>query len=171
MLSIPVEELIRWNDLTALHWRDLARAHPELLSVPCDIRSSGTAAKLLQHIVAVELRYAQRLASEPESDYDAVPFGTPDEIFATHVRALGLVHPLLANEAFDWNLEIDFRTLTLGEIRATRQDILLHLLLHSIRHYAQLATIARASGIKPDWPMDFIFLNARRADTPHPNRP
>lgn len=163
MLTIPIDDLLRWNDLTAVHWRDLARAHPEILSLPCDVRESGTAARLLQHIVAVELRYAQRLAAEPESSYDDVAFGTPDEIHATHVRALDTVRGLLADQGYDWDREIEFQTITLGKLRATRRDVLLHLLLHGIRHYAQLATLVRAAGIKPDWPMDFLFLNARAA--------
>jgi uncharacterized damage-inducible protein DinB len=160
-LTIPIEELIRWNDQTAIHWRDLARAHPELLSIPCDIRDSGTVAIALQHIVAVELRYAQRLADQPQSTYDEIPYATPDELFATHVRALDLVHSLLADESFDWDQTIEVKTLSAGTLRATRRDILLHLLLHSIRHYAQLATLVRSAGIKPDWPMDFLMLNAR----------
>jgi uncharacterized damage-inducible protein DinB len=163
MLTIPVEELLRWNDDTATHWRNLARAHPELLSIPCDVRDSGSVARALQHIVAVELRYAQRLASLPESPYEDVPYSTADELYATHIRALEIIRTLLADDAYDWNHTLEFQTITLGRLRATRRDILLHLLFHSIRHYAQLATLARANGIKPDWHMDFLMLNARPA--------
>jgi len=31
--------------------------------------------------------------------------------------------------------------------------------MHSIRHYAQLATLARQNGFKPDWPMDYLYMN------------
>lgn len=161
-MLIPVDDLIRWNDLTATHWRDLLRAHPEALSLPCDIRGSQTVAQALQHIVAVELRYAERLASSPETDYASVPYDTPDELFATHVRALDIIRTLLADDTYDWSHELEFQTISLGKLRSTRRDILLHLLFHSIRHYAQLATLVRSAGIKPDWPMDFLFVNAQR---------
>ncbi len=159
-LTIDVTDLLRWSDATAAHWRDLLRAHPAVLNLPCDIRNSGDVAHFLQHIVAVELRYAQRLASEPESPYEAVPFSTPDEIFATHDQAFAKLNAVLADEGYNWSQEFDFQTITMGRLRATRRDILLHLLLHSMRHYAQLATLVRAAGIKPGWPMDFLFLNA-----------
>jgi hypothetical protein len=44
--SIPIDDVLCWNDLTAIHWRDwrdLLRAHPEILSLPCDIRNSQIA--------------------------------------------------------------------------------------------------------------------------------
>ncbi len=34
---------------------------------------------------------------------------------------------------------------------------------HGIRHYAQLATLVRQHGVTPDWPMDYLFMGARRA--------
>lgn len=161
-VTIPIDDLIRWNDLTATKWRDFAHAHPELLDLPCDIRNSGDVAHLLQHIAAVELRYAERLAGQPETSYDKVPLDSLDALFATHARALDLLRPLLTNGAYDWNISIDFQTITKGPLRASRRDILLRLLLHSVRHYAQLATLVRSHGIQPDWPMDFLFLNASR---------
>lgn len=163
-LTIDVNDLLRWNDVSTLRWRDLLRAHPEALALPCDIRDSGDVAHFLQHIVAVELRYAQRLNGEPESPYEAVPFGSADELFTTHDDACAKLRSLLADDAYDWTQEIEFQTITMGKLRAMRRDVLLHLLMHSIRHYAQLATLVRSAGVKPDWPMDFLFLNARPSE-------
>lgn len=162
-LSIPAEDLLTWNDSSAGKWRAFSSAHPELLAIPCDIRESGTVAHLLQHIVAVELRYAQRLASQPETSYDDVPCNTAAEIFSTHDRALDLLRSLLADPTFDWDTEINFQTISAGRLRATRRAILVHALMHSIRHYAQLATLVRQHGFKPDWPMDFLFIAAKPA--------
>lgn len=160
-LLLDVHELLCWNDLSALHWRGLLQAHPEVLALPCDIRSSGDVAHLLQHIMAVELRYAQRLSSEPESPYETIPFASANELFAVHDAALARVRVLLADEAYDWSRELGFSTLSSGRLSATRRDMLVHLLLHSIRHYAQLATLVRHAGFRADWSMDFLFLNAR----------
>jgi len=45
-------------------------------------------------------------------------------------------------------------------------------MLHAVRHYAQLATLARHHGVKPDWPMDILMLDLERVDieptTPRP---
>ena len=69
-LTIAVDDLLRWNVVSAQHWRDFLAAHPAVLDLPCDIRESGTVAMLLKHIVAVELRYAERLHGEPETPYE-----------------------------------------------------------------------------------------------------
>jgi uncharacterized damage-inducible protein DinB len=41
--------------------------------------------------------------------------------------------------------------------------MLFHTLLHGIRHYAQLATLARQYGIKPDWSMDYFLMGIEPA--------
>lgn len=160
---VSIEDLVLWSDTTSQRWFDLVRRHPEILGVPSDIRNSGTVGAVMQHIVAVELRYAERLSGEPESAYDRVPFDSADALSATHDKALQKLRALLADEAFDWDREIEFPTLTAGKLRARCRDIAVHLLVHGVRHYAQLATLVRSYGIKPDWPMDFLFVNARQA--------
>lgn len=162
-LTIPATDLLRWNDVTTARWVAFLNANPEILALSCDIRNSQTVAQLLQHIVAVELRYAQRLASQPESDYADVPFDSPDAILSTHTRALNLIQPLLDDATYDWAAEIEFQTITMGRLKSTRTVVLLHMLFHGIRHYAQLATLVRASGFKPDWPMDYLFADMRPA--------
>ena len=165
-LSLSGEELLAWNDLTARKWRDFLTAHPALLDVPCDIREAATAGRLLQHIVAVEVRYAQRLVGLPETDYSAVPYGTGDELLATHFQAMELIRNLMADPDYDWSHKIEFVTVTAGKLKASRKTILVHALMHSIRHYAQLATLARQHGFKPDWQMDYLFMGAERAEHP-----
>jgi hypothetical protein len=49
--------------------RALLTTHPEALTLPCDIRESNTVRDVVHHIVAVELRYAERLSGLPESSW------------------------------------------------------------------------------------------------------
>jgi uncharacterized damage-inducible protein DinB len=161
-LNIPIEKLLAWNDATASHWRDFLLANPAILAIACDIRDSATVAGTLQHIVAVELRYAQRLSGLPESPYDDIPKDSAESLFNTHTQAFALLRKLLADPAFDWSVELTFETVSLGRLRASRETILLHLTTHSIRHYAQLATLVRQHGFQPTWPMDYLFTAAHR---------
>jgi uncharacterized damage-inducible protein DinB len=62
----------------------------------------------------------------------------------------------LADETLDWEESLEATTISTGKHRATKRVMLAHALLHGIRHYAQLATLVRQHGIKPDWQMDFI---------------
>ena len=161
-LNLTGEEMLAWNDLTARKWRDLVTEHPELLAVHCDIRDSATVGQALQHIVAVELRYAQRLAALPESDYASVKYGSGDEILATHDQAMTLFRGVLADPAYDWTPEIEFVTISAGKIKASRKTVFVHAVMHGIRHYAQLATLARQHGFKPGWQMDYLMMGASR---------
>jgi uncharacterized damage-inducible protein DinB len=163
-MSQPVltaQELIVWNEKTAEGWRKLLSSHPELLVKPCDIASTRTIAELLQHIVAAQLRYAERLASLPISDYAAIPFDSIESIYASHDRAIAILQQLLAREDYNWDDPIDFTTRTMGTLHSDRRTMLFHALLHGIRHYAQLASLVRQCGIKPDWPMDYLFMHVK----------
>ena len=161
--TVSAENLLAWNDSTAKRWRDFVIHNPTILLLPCDIRNGKTVADTLQHIVAVELRYAQRLSGLPESPYEEIPKDSANSLHTAHELALTLVRNLLANPNYDWSVELTCDTISLGRLRASRETILLHLTLHSIRHYAQLATLVRQQGFKTTWPMDYLFIGAQRA--------
>jgi uncharacterized damage-inducible protein DinB len=159
---LTAEEILAWNEKTTQGWRRLLTAHPELLAQPCDIAGTKNVAELLQHIVAAQLRYAERLAGLPVSDYAAIPFDSVESIYAVHDRAVSIFQQLLTSDV-DWSESIDFVTRTAGTLHSDRKTILFHALLHSIRHYAQLASLTRQCGVKADWPMDYLFMHAEWA--------
>lgn len=165
-LTIDVRKLLAWNDTSAHQWHRFITVHPAVFTLPSDIRNSTTVAHTLQHIVAAEQRYAQRLASLPETAYEDVPCDSIDAILSTHQNAFSILDRLLVDPAYDWQQRLTFTTITAGTLRSSRETILLHLTLHSIRHYAQLATLVRQHGFKPDWPLDFLFMDAERAEPP-----
>jgi uncharacterized damage-inducible protein DinB len=160
-LALTAQDVVAWHTRTTQEWRKLLTAHPEALTFPCDIAGSSVG-ELLQHIVAVELRYAERLADLPATDYAAVPFDTVASLYATHDRAAILFQQLLASP-IDWDAVIEQATRTLGPIRSSRKAVFFHAHLHSIRHYGQLASLMRQHGIKPGWPMDYLAMHAQRA--------
>ena len=156
--TLTAQELIAWVEKTSTGWRNLLAVHPELLAVCCDINNVQSVAQLLQHIVAVELRYAERLSDLPATDYANIPYDSVEKIYATHDHAFSLIHKLLSSD-MNWDQPIEFSTRVMGPARSTPKTILFHLLLHSIRHYAQLATLSRQQGVKPDWGMDYLLMN------------
>jgi hypothetical protein len=64
VVTIRGDELQIWVDVVSERWNGFILAHPQVLALPCDIRETSTVSELLQHIVAVELRYSQRLVGE-----------------------------------------------------------------------------------------------------------
>ena len=163
MVALTGEELLAWNDRTAQHWQKLLSAHEHLLAVPCDIYGVSCVGQLMQHIVAAQLRYAERLSGLPETSYDAIAYDTVAAIFATHARGIELLRKLLEDPAYKWDEEVEYTTRRAGVILASRKTFFVHSLMHGIRHYAQLATLVRQHGVAPDWPMDYLFMGARRA--------
>lgn len=160
MTALTGTELLAWLDRTSSGWRDLVQQHPEVLAFPCSTRETHNVAELLQHIVAVELRYAERLCDLPETSYEQIDFNSADAIFATHARAMQLLQPLLQRDAAFWEDSIEFMTRSVGKMSAPRRAVLVHLAMHSVRHYAQMATLAREHGVAPGWPMDYLFMFA-----------
>jgi uncharacterized damage-inducible protein DinB len=160
--ALTAEEMLAWLDMTSTKWRALIEAHPEILAMPCDVMECGTVGLLLQHIVAVELRYADQLSGLPPTEYAAIPFDSAAAIYATHESAMKMYQELLANET-DWDGRFEFMTRSMGPMRSTRKTLLFHALLHAIRHYAQLATLVRQHGIKPGWQMDYLAMGMERA--------
>jgi len=165
-LNAPVltaEEMLAWNERTAQTWRQLVDEHPEVLALPCDIYGVQNVAQLLQHVVAVETRYMQRLAGIAETPYDAIPCDTSAGIFGAHEAAMQGMRRELAKGG-DWDAKFEFQTLSMGRCRASRKTVFFHALMHSIRHYAQLATLVRQHGFKPAYPMDYLMMGIEPVD-------
>jgi uncharacterized damage-inducible protein DinB len=162
MVAVRGSELLEWVESMTGGWKRLLTAHPEILEFPCDIRETTSVAQLLQHIVAAELRYAERLNGLVETPYESVPYGSVEALYQTHDRAMNLLRPLLNRDEAFWETELEFRTRSAGPFHATRRTIFVHLLTHSVRHYAQLATLTRKQGVSPDFPMDYLLMAARR---------
>jgi uncharacterized damage-inducible protein DinB len=152
------KELMAWLERTSEGWRTLLAAHPAALAFPCDIRATRTVAQLLQHIAAVELRYAERLAGLTETPYDDVPYDSVAAVYASHDKAMSYLRQLDTETEDNWEEWLEFTTRSAGTLRATRHTIFIHLAMHSIRHYAQLATLLRQHGIAPTWGMDYLMM-------------
>ncbi|HEX4031367.1 MAG TPA: DinB family protein [Terracidiphilus sp.] len=143
--AITFEELLAWSDEAALKWKSHIEANPAVLELPCSINRTATVQGLVRHIWGVELRWGGRLTGLPESEF---PEGPLDALFAMHVAAMGLYRTLLAEPAARWDdtyvLKADW--LPVEKRTVSRRKVAAHSLLHSQRHYAQLATLVREAG-------------------------
>ena len=76
MRGLSFGELLDYSAEESNHWRDFFTQHPDALDVPCDIAGTKTVRELVLHIVAVQMRYAERLLNMPITEYDTA--GRPD---------------------------------------------------------------------------------------------
>jgi len=118
MVAITGTELQEWVEHMSRGWKNLLESHPEILSFPCDIRETTSVAQLLQHIVAVELRYAESLNELAQTPYESIPYDSVDAIYATHGRAMDLLRPLMDRDEPFWEAVPEFKTRSAGTLRA-----------------------------------------------------
>ena len=161
--GITLEELLNDNEGSTRKWLTWLGATPMALELPCDIYNSGTVRGLLKHIFAVELRHSQRLVGQEVVAYDAIPVGSLEDLSAVHAQAAQNLRQFLS-EANDGVLGevIPLQTVSAGMLHASRRKLFIHILLHSMRHWAQLTTMLREAGHKTDWSKDFLFSEAMR---------
>jgi uncharacterized damage-inducible protein DinB len=159
--GITLEELLADNEAATQKWQTWFASNPAALDLPCSIYDSGTVRGLLKHIFAVELRHSQRLRGQEVTAYDAIPVGSLDDLDAIHSRAVENLHAFLSH-ADDAALQevIALQTVSAGTLHASRRKLFAHILLHSMRHWAQLSSLLREANYKTNWAKDFLFSEA-----------
>jgi uncharacterized damage-inducible protein DinB len=161
--AITLQELLADNEAGTAKWQAWFKTNEAALAVPCDVYNSGTVRGLLKHIFAVELRHSQRLVGEEVVAYDAIPVGSVDDLFGVHTQAIENLQKFLSEaDASKLQAIIELQTVSAGTLHASRRKLFAHVLLHSMRHWAQLTTLLRENGFKTDWPKDLLFSEALR---------
>ena len=161
--AITLEELLADNEASTRKWQVWFAAHSAALEVPCAIYDSSTVRGLLKHIFAVELRHSQRLLGEEVTSYEAIPVGSLDELMAVHAQATQNLRNFLSSANDAALLEvIPIQTVSAGTVHASQRKLFAHILLHSMRHWAQLSSLLREAGYKTEWTKDFLFSEAMK---------
>ena len=80
--GISFQELMHYNDAETRRWHEFLVQHPDALDLEVGIAGAKDIRGLILHIVAVELRYAERLLGAAVTPYEQLPTGSLDEIFS-----------------------------------------------------------------------------------------
>ncbi len=159
MRGLSFGELLDYSAEESNHWRDFFKQHPDALDLPCDIAGTKTVREVVFHIVAVQMRYAERLLNMPVTEFETlaakIAQGKPgEELFALSRKSFEDLRSFAI--AANWDGTLTFPTRSAGALTASRRKIFIHALLHGVRHWAQLSTHLRQKGYKQDWQHDFI---------------
>jgi len=162
--QISFAELLDANESETQKWRQWFDKQPAtVLDVPLSIALAKNVREFLLHIFAVELRYAERLMGSPVTDYQTLSTASVADLFATGDRARSMYRTYLAAVTDeDLAIVMEFPTRTAGTVRASKRKMYIHALLHSMRHWAQLATALREAGYATDWGKDFLYSEVMR---------
>jgi len=162
--EIPFDTLIEYLDEESERWQQwFAQQSPQALEVAMGVDDLATVRDLVMHISMVELRYAERLMGDPITPYERFQTASMDALFDVGKDARMKITAFLAGATdSDLNQMLTFETIRAGTQSASKRKIVAHALLHSIRHWAQVATALRQHGFPQNWGHDFLFTEAMK---------
>lgn len=163
MLTLSFDELLRYTMEERDKWRRFFGHHPQAMETPLHPGGRfGTVGKLIDHIFLVERRHVQRLRDEALADRTGLTGNNAPPLFdygASVRREL---------EQYVSELDEDVA----GQIRnfevrdqpwpMSARKLLFHILMHEIRHWAQIALAVRLAGLDPPGDHDLFFSRALR---------
>jgi len=157
--DISFAELLAANEAEMQKWRKwFDEQPPAVLDVPLSIALAKSVREFLLHIFAVELRYAERLKGLPVTAYETLTTESIADLFEIGEKAAAMYRDYLVTVTDDdLATVIEFPTRSAGMFRSSKRKIFLHAMLHSVRHWAQLATALREAGYPTNWGKDFLY--------------
>lgn len=158
-MDIRAQELLSYTDWERTQWRDWFDGQGRAV---LEIQTGGlrhkTVASLIKHIFAVELRYAQRLTGVPLTPYNQIVTESAEQLFELGYESRAAFKDWM-NQVRDWNQPFEFNVLDFN-VKAPIKKFVIHVLVHEIRHWAQVALLLRAAGYEDLGEHDFINSDA-----------
>lgn len=162
-VGISFADLLSYNESEAMKWRGWLEAQPlALLDIPFGdaTRRMGNVREMIWHIFMTEWVYACVLNGEPYDGWDQFKRDSVAELFAIGDRARDGLRKYLVN-ATDAGMATSVTLSFKGSAKSgSARKFLTHTFVHSLRHWAQLATVLRQHGHETGWPHDFVFSDA-----------
>ena len=163
MLALGFDELVRYTDEERARWRRFLVSHPEALEAVVQPSSRfATVGQLIDHVFLVERRHLQRLRGEPVVEKTGLTGNNAPPLFdygASVRRELEQYVRQLDEDEADQLRTFDVRN---QQWPMTPRKLLFHILLHEVRHWAQIALAVRLAGLEPPGDHDLFFSRALR---------
>lgn len=162
-VAISLTALLAYSDHERKKWRDWITADPGRLTLP--FQPGGRfpdVAALLDHLFLVERRHLSRLQNATPPPSTGIPAGDWPALFeyADLVRADFRAYVEVMEESTAAQTLVITGLQSSPDVAMTRRRLATHILLHEIRHLAQLAMVARLSGHEPPGQHDLFYFDA-----------
>ena len=160
-ITAGLPELLAYCDHERAKWRAWVEADPSRLSLPFqDGARFPTIGSVLDHVFLVERRHLSRLEGATPPESTGVPGGDVKGLFeyaalvrADFTRYVTTLDDAAAAQPFTF-------TIPAGPMTMSRRRLATHVVLHEVRHLAQVALAARAAGVAPPGDHDLFFFDA-----------
>ena len=159
-IQISLDILIEYTQWERDKWHDWLRQHGNnILKTSVGAHGDGrfeSIGDVIRHIFSAEKRYIDRFSGRSLTDTGLVPNDQIEELFRFGEESRNYLQEFLETYPSErWDRTQDF-TIANSLIRATPKKIAIHILLHEIRHWAQIATLFRLNGVTSEF-HDFLF--------------
>ena len=159
-LGVTFSDLLAYTDWERNKWGSRFTKHgPNALAIGVGPHGDGrfaTVGEMVRHIFSAELRYVERLSNAPLTNTALIPADSADALFRFGQESRERLQSFVTSyPAQAWDVAQEF---TLGQhvITATPRKIVLHILVHEMKHWAQIATLLRLEGLTGDF-HDVLF--------------
>jgi uncharacterized damage-inducible protein DinB len=158
-VQIDAIVLIDYTDWERQKWLEWLGQNAEALKMsvgPHGDNRFRIVGDVVKHIFSAELRYVERLSEKPLTDTASFPNDNVEGLFTFGQQSRKALAEFIESfPAEKWDVLRDFDFFG-NLLRATPKKIIIHVLLHEIRHWAQIATLFRLNGFKVEF-HDFLF--------------
>lgn len=162
-LSITFAELLRYTNAEREKWRTWLIEHPAAMEAP--VQPGGalpTVGKLIDHIFLAERRFLQRLTEAPLSSSTGLTGNNARPLFDYGSSVRRELEQYAEDIDPDVADEIRRFSVRDREWSMSSRKLLFHVLLHEIRHWAQIALAVRLAGFEPPGEHDLFYSGAVR---------
>ena len=154
-MNIDVTDLLDYTEWEREKWHNLIRREGEqVLKISLGANGDGRFQQIgdwVRHIFSAEKRYTDRLSDKPLTDTAALPIDNMEELFQFARQSRKELRQWLETlSETAWNTPVQFKLMN-SVITASPKKIVTHILVHEMRHWAQIATLLRLQGVRDDF--------------------
>jgi uncharacterized damage-inducible protein DinB len=158
--AITLAEMIEYTDWLRERWHEwLRREGDAVLKISAGEHGDGrlnTIGDIVRHIFSAEKRYVDRFSGREITDTSSVPNDDTAALFSLGAESRRDLNEFIATyPAAKWDVPQEFAMMN-KTLRATTRKIMVHVLMHEIRHWAQISTMFRQNGLNVEF-HDFLF--------------
>ena len=160
-INISLEELLAWNAEERAKWLGWLKANPEAMKAPVQPGARfPTVGALVDHIFLVEVRHTYRLQGKELPTESGLAPDDIDALFTYADRGRAGVQQFLTTVRIDDLDQARDVTVASGVYRMSPRKLLFHMVLHEVRHWAQIAVAVRMAGFAPPGDHDLFYSKA-----------
>jgi uncharacterized damage-inducible protein DinB len=161
VIHLTLEDLMAYTSWERQKWHHFFEQHgARVLKTSAGPHGDGrfnTVGDLVRHIFGAEKRYIERLTNRQLTDLASIPSDDLEAVFRFGNQSRKGLQEFLRtfpDEKWDMPEELHFPNLN-ATATATPRKIVIHVLMHEIRHWAQIATLLRLNGVVSEF-HDFL---------------